>query len=140
MAPIESIQLSFDALNAPFEIFFYLMFPDVHDRPPIATKKRSVPTITRDISVNLFTPVGGKLVRPAIELPAMPKIAINEYRELDFGENDVWFAYNPSRIYAKAVSTSVKFFSNGKLHFRVAASNSRHCHAPLFGRHIVSHD
>gem|GEM_PF-5409081 len=88
---------------------------------------------------NLFTPVGGKLVRPSFETPAVPKVTVNEYCEPDFGEDDIRFARKPGSVDAEAVSAPVQFLPNSKLHFGVPTANPRHRHTPLFGRHVVSH-
>ena len=93
----------------------------------------------RDVPGDLFTPVGGKLVRPSFEPPAVPKVTVNEYCEPDFGEDDIRFSRKPRSVDAEAVSAPVQLLSNSKLYFGVPTANPRHCHAPLFGRHVVSH-
>lgn len=82
----------FDASDTAFAILFDVMLPYTHNRPAIAPQSCDVSSIAGNVSANLVKPIGRQLFRPLIKLPAMPEIAINKHRELNSGEDNVWFA------------------------------------------------
>lgn len=130
---------SFNACNAALQALLDIVFPNAHHRPAFGPQCRCMPAVPSHVSRDLFPPVGGELSAPALEFPAVPKVAVHEDRQFDFREDDVGLACEPRSIYTEAVSASMELPANRKLDFGVPAANARHGHAPLLDRHVVGH-
>ena len=66
-----------------------LMLPDPDNRPSCAPQSRVVENISATISFNLGFPFLAQLVPPSRETPAMPKIAVDEYRDPLIAKNEI---------------------------------------------------
>ena len=78
---VRRLQAGDYSCHASDDVGLYLVLPDSHDSPAVASETAKVSLVTPAVSFDLFSPKRLDLVSPARVAKAVPEIAIDENGE-----------------------------------------------------------
>ena len=102
------------------------MLPKPDDFPSMLPQEPAIARIPLTVAVNLRFPLLGKLVSPFREPPTVPKVSVNEDRQLHKAEHKIRSAGKIAGVALPFETTRGKCARDQKFWSRISAANPRH--------------
>ena len=115
------------------------MLPNPYDLPASSSQLPEVPLISTPIVLDFLSPAGLELGPPSGELPAMPKVSINEDRQFSPIHDGIWSSRQRAIMLPEWDAASLELTENQELQPCILAPDLCHERAALFAAHDIRH-
>jgi hypothetical protein len=113
------------------------MLPEPHDFPAPLPQPAEIARIPPAVACDLGLPSRGELVAPFLKAPAVPKVAVHEYDELDFPHYEIRSAGQIPNVRLEGKAEDGETGRNDSLGAGVTTPNARHDPTSRLGRHDI---